>query len=143
MNKSLSILIVDDDPGIHRLLKYDLESMFETIYSAGNVARGIDIAKGKHPDLILLDISLPDEDGFKLGRELQSDEVTRDIPIIYLTGKDSFTSIATGMDLGGVDYITKPYNKVELLARIRSALRISKRIEELKSNPQQDNPQEK
>ena len=94
-----------------------------TVMSEMDGERGIERALAEEPDLILLDVGLPDLDGFEVCRQLKEQPQTRDIPIIVLTGTTDTDSKVRGLDLGTVDYVTKPFDQVELCARVRAALR--------------------
>jgi len=118
------ILFVDDDPDIVRLVKETLlDEGFEFV-SAEDGEGGIKEAQTSHPDLIILDMQLPDIDGFEICRRLKADEGCKHIPIIMLTGKFKETSDKVeGLVDGADDYVLKPFETQELLARIRAVLR--------------------
>ncbi len=120
MRNSHNILIVDDDPRICRLLQRYLEQEGYRIYTASNGKEmRLRLAEVK-VNLVLLDIRLPDEDGFTLVKELR---VLPNVAIIMVTGKDDPLDKVVGLELGADDYVTKPFNDRELLARVRSVLR--------------------
>ena len=120
MRNSHNILIVDDDPRICRLLQRYLEQEGYRIYTASNAREmRLRLAEVK-VNLVLLDILLPDEDGFVLLKELR---VLPNVAIIMVTGKDDPFDKIVGLELGADDYVTKPFNDRELLARVRSVLR--------------------
>ncbi len=115
----MKILIVDDEPAIVDLIKLNLElEGFETITSS-NGLEAIKTANSQKPDLILLDIMMPGMTGFEACKTLQS----LNIPIILLTAKDSIQDKLKGLELGADDYITKPFDSRELIARIKTVLR--------------------
>ncbi len=117
------ILIIDDLRENIFMLKNRLEKEnYETI-SADNGQEGIEKAKKHLPDLILLDIMMPGKNGFQVCKELLEDETTKDIPIIMVTAKVSADDIKTGLETGAFDYIKKPFNNIELLARVKTALK--------------------
>ncbi len=91
---------------------------------------GLERAIADAPDLILLDIGLPKVDGFEVCRQLKEHRATRNIPIIFLTGETDTESKVRGLDLGAVDYVTKPFDEIELRARVRAALR-TKRLQDM------------
>lgn len=93
----------------------------------------MDIARNGSVDLILLDILMPGEDGFELCRKLKTDESTKEIPVIFITGKGDDESIVRGFELGAVDYIPKPFNRYELLSRVQTHLKLIARTGELNS----------
>lgn len=125
------ILIVDDDPLNVKLLKAKLsEKTFVTI-EAFNGLECLSKAKSEHPDLILLDLMMPGLDGFQVTRRLKKDPITQNIPIIHVTALDSVEDKVMGMDAGADEFLSKPINTVELLARIRSLLQLKKYKEQL------------
>lgn len=116
------ILILDDEPQIRRLLQIILESNDYRVYHATNGKEGLLMAAHHSPDLIILDIGLPDQSGHQVLKELRS-WFTK--PIIILSVMDNESDIVTALDNGASDYLTKPFRTGELLARIRSAIRRS------------------
>lgn len=126
----MKVLIVDDSPDAlaiakARLLKEDLE-----VICADDGQAGLEAATAQKPDLILLDINMPDMSGFDLCRLLKADTELCMIPIIFLTGSDSTEDRVKGLDIGAVDYVTKPFDAFELRARVRAALR-TKHLQDL------------
>ncbi len=117
---STKILIVDDDALLRRSLKYRLGREGYLITTAESVEEALLYARRDKPDLVLLDIGLPDADGLDVARTLQRE---MDVPIIFLTGRGQETDVVVGLELGAEDYITKPFGMRELLARIRVVLR--------------------
>ncbi len=129
--KSLSdtrvkILIVDDDKDVVTPLKMSLEADNYSVIEAYAGCGAIEKAHGEIPDLIILDIILPDMDGYEVCNRLREDPLTELIPIIMLTGKDDISNKIEGLERGADDYITKPFNLSELKARIRTVLRRSR-----------------
>lgn len=118
-NKNL-ILIVDDMKENLRLLGNLLQREGYSVAVSDSGKKAISGAILAIPDLILLDIGLPDLDGYEVCRELKKHKETFDIPVIFLTGKNDFDDILNGFKAGGVDYITKPFNQHELLARVKT-----------------------
>jgi DNA-binding response OmpR family regulator len=116
------ILIIEDNADTRRFLEAMLSKEFE-IVSAENGVIGIDYARNKAPDLIILDIMLPILSGYDACSLLKKDEKTKRIPIIFLSAKNSVTDITQGLTTGADDYIPKPFDFKELLARIRARLR--------------------
>ncbi len=117
------VLIVDDSVDIHRLLKIRLRDQNLDILTASTGAEGLRITREVKPDLILLDIDLPDCSGFDVLAELKNDPLTHDLPVIFVSGSVASGDKVRGFDLGAVDYVTKPFDMAELRARVRSALR--------------------
>jgi len=124
------VLVIDDSEPIHKLIEARLRPEGLEVSSEFDGERGVERAIAEQPDLILLDIDLPDVDGFEVCRQLKDHPDTRDIPVIFLTGTTSTDSKVKGLDLGAVDYVTKPFDQVELRARVRAALR-TKRLQDL------------
>ena len=118
------ILIIEDNPDTRRFLEAMLGKEFEII-TAENAVIGIDYARNKSPDLILLDIMLPILSGYDACSLLKKDEKTKRIPVIFLSAKNSIPDITQGLTTGADDYIPKPFDYKELLARIKTRLRKS------------------
>jgi CheY-like chemotaxis protein len=137
-SKEHTILIVDDVITNLDLLKGLLADSYN-VKVANNGATALKIARmSLKPDLILLDIMMPEMDGFQVCRELKSDPSTSDIPIIFLTAKTETEDIVAGFETGGVDYVTKPFNPPELLARVSTQILIKKQRDLiLKKNQEQ------
>jgi two-component system response regulator RegX3 len=114
------ILLVDDDALIRRSVKYRLEREGYSVLTAEDGQQALTLARADPPDLILLDIGLPDHNGLDLARTLRHELAT---PIIFLTARNQETDIVVGLELGAEDYITKPFGMRELLARVRVVLR--------------------
>ncbi len=121
MNKA-EILIIDDEAQIRKLLEITLQSNFYTVKQAENAKNGIITAENHPPDMIILDLGLPDEDGQSVLQKLREWYTN---PILILSVKNNETDIITALDNGANDYLVKPFRTGELLARIRSALRNS------------------
>jgi len=120
---SPKILIVDDEKNIVEAIRYNLEQAgFRTI-TAADGQRAIELAQRDVPDLITLDVMLPELDGWEVCRLLRRDARTRRIPIIMLTVKDDETDKIVGLELGADDYLTKPFSPKELVARIKAIFR--------------------
>jgi len=116
------ILLVDDSVQNLRLLGNMLREKNYQIALAQNGREGLQLAHKIRPDLILLDIMMPELDGYEVCEKLKKEEATQDIPVIFLTAKTSNDDIIKGFRTGGVDYITKPFNKEELFMRIKTHL---------------------
>ncbi|MBI2580758.1 response regulator [Candidatus Woesearchaeota archaeon] len=112
------ILVVDDEPNILKLVSFILASKGYAVIEASGGAEGITKAKAEKPDLIILDVMMPKMDGFEAAKKLKSDPATRDIPILMLSSKAQFEDKMKGIDSGAMDYITKPFEKDELLQKI-------------------------
>jgi len=118
------ILIIEDNPDTRRFLEAMLTKEFEVIV-AENAVIGIDYARNKQPDLILLDIMLPILSGYDACSLLKKDEKTKRIPVIFLSAKNSVPDITHGLTSGADDYLPKPFDYKELLARVKVRLRKS------------------
>jgi signal transduction histidine kinase/DNA-binding response OmpR family regulator len=116
------ILAVDDTPSNLQVLFVGLEKAGFKVLVAQNAVNALQIAESQVPDLILLDILMPGLDGFETCRQLKANPTTRKIPVIFLTALSETTNKVRGLELGGVDYVTKPIDRDELLARIRTHL---------------------
>ncbi|GAB7038525.1 MULTISPECIES: response regulator transcription factor [Catenuloplanes] len=116
-----SLLVVDDEPTVRELLAATLRFAGFSVSSAATAAEALDAARREPPDLVLLDVMLPDLDGFEVVRRLR-DGGTR-VPVLFLTARDAPADKVHGLTLGGDDYVTKPFDLQELLARIRAVLR--------------------
>jgi len=105
------------------LLQHRLEKEKYNIITANDGETGIELAKKELPDLILLDIMMPGKNGLQVCQELCENESTKNIPIILVTAKVAADDIRIGLEVGAFDYIKKPFNKIELLARVKTALK--------------------
>ena len=119
-----TILIVDDSPVSLSVAGVLLEGNGYRIAVAQNGAEGVQRAQQVLPDLILLDVMMPDIDGFEVCRRLKAGEATSDIPVIFMTAQDSVEDKVKGFKSGGADYITKPLQGDEVLARIATQLEL-------------------
>jgi two-component system cell cycle response regulator len=133
-----TVLVVDDSPDVHRLLKARLRHEELELLVAMSGKEGLAAAKERHPAIVLLDLDMPDVDGFEVLRHLKNDPDTLHIPVIVLSGLQSAQDKVTAFDLGAVDYITKPFNLTELRVRVRSALRMHRLVEMLSQRAQID-----
>ena len=119
------LLIVEDEEPIRELIKLTLQSAgFHALYEAADGEAALSLAKSVKPDLILLDLMLPGIDGLDVCRKLKADDELRRIPIVMLTAKSSETDIVLGLEMGANDYVTKPFSRSVLVARVRSQLRV-------------------
>jgi DNA-binding response OmpR family regulator len=119
------ILVIDDLPENVFMLQDRLENEGYEVLTAYNGKSGIEKAQVEVPDLILLDVMMPDINGFEVCKTLVNDSSTAEIPIILVTAKTDAEDIKEGLDAGANDYIKKPINKIELLARVKSELKLS------------------
>ncbi|WP_457622664.1 response regulator [Persephonella sp.] len=121
------IYVVEDDEDINELLVYNLKKEGFNVRSFLNSKEAYRNIKSDYPDLIVLDIMLPDMDGLEFCKLLKSDKDTEEIPIIMLTAKSTEIDKIVGLELGADDYVTKPFSIRELIARIKAVLKRSKR----------------
>lgn len=118
-----AILLVDDSIPLHRLVAHQLEADQVKLHSAYDGESALTLAASHRPELILMDVDLPRLDGFEACRRLQANPATAGIPIIFLSADSIDANKIRGLELGAVDYITKPFKPEELRARVRAALR--------------------
>lgn len=137
LNAGFTILIADDVESNIMVLDDILKAKNYRVYKAETGRQAVEAARRYKPDLILLDVIMPEPDGFDVCRILKSDVETRDIPIIFLTGRDHSKDIVKGFQLGAVDYITKPFRKEELLARVTTHLDLKRSKDIIKSQNEQ------
>lgn len=119
---SLRVLVIDDEAPIRLLCRVNLEAEKMEVLEAADGPTGLDLARGETPDVILLDVMMPGLDGWRVAERLIEDPETREIPIIFLTARAEFRDRARGLDIGGIDYVTKPFNPVELADLVRDLL---------------------
>lgn len=122
LNKT-KILIVEDDTDIAELVEYNLEKEGYQALKTDNGRKALEIIKSQLPQLIILDLMLPEVDGFEICKTVKHDEKTRHIPIIMLTAKGEETDVIVGLRLGADDYVTKPFSPKVLMARVKAVLR--------------------
>jgi two-component system phosphate regulon response regulator PhoB len=116
------ILVVDDEPGVVELVQYNLNQAGYDVETAVNGTEAVEKARSLTPDLILLDVMLPEMDGFEVCKVLRANGNTATIPIIMLTAKASEIDRIVGLELGADDYVTKPFSPRELLLRVKKRL---------------------
>jgi DNA-binding response OmpR family regulator len=115
-------LVIDDEAPIRLLCRVNLEAEGMKVFEAPDGQTGLEVAVAEKPDAILLDVMMPGLDGWAVAERLLEDERTRDIPIIFLTARADLRDRARGMDLGGLEYITKPFNPVDLASLVREVI---------------------
>lgn len=125
MNK---ILVVDDDIAINELIKINLEMHSYKVSQAFNGTEGFALAKQNLPDLIILDVMMPEVDGYTVAQRIRQNENTKDIPIIMLTALSQLHDKVKGFDIGVDDYLVKPFEIEELFVRVRALLKRSNKI---------------
>jgi DNA-binding response OmpR family regulator len=125
----MKTLIIDDEAPIRLLCRVNLEAEGIEVLEAPDGVTGLELARSEKPDAILLDVMMPGLDGWNVAERLLSDEGTSAIPIIFLTARADLRDRVRGMDAGGLDYITKPFNPVELAALVEEVVRAVERGE--------------
>lgn len=117
------VLIAEDEADIRQLISFNLErESYETLL-AGDGKEAVLMAYSKIPDLIILDLMLPEMDGFSVFKELRLDSRTKDIPVIMLTAKAQLDDVIAGLEMGADDYLTKPFSPKELVLRVKALLK--------------------
>jgi two-component system, OmpR family, alkaline phosphatase synthesis response regulator PhoP len=116
------VLVIDDEAPIRLLCRVNLEAEGMQVSEAADGPSGLEKARSERPDVILLDVMMPGLDGWRVAEQLIDDPGTRGIPIVFLTARAEFRDRAKGLDIGGVDYITKPFNPLELAPLVRDLL---------------------
>ena len=125
--ENVKVLIVDDEPNIRDLLSTSLRFAGFSVHAVGNGADAVNAAEKGAPDIILLDVMLPDMNGFSVTKKLRSMGINA--PVLFLTARDETADKVTGLTVGGDDYMTKPFSLDEIVARINAILRRTKQAE--------------
>ena len=122
MSKKYSVLVVDDEEHILNILAYNLRLDGLEVYLAEDGPKGLEIAREKKPDVIILDWMMPEMDGLEVLSELEKDEETKDIPVIMLTAKKMMLDVGQALYQGAADYILKPFEPEELVEIVRGKI---------------------
>jgi two-component system alkaline phosphatase synthesis response regulator PhoP len=117
------VLVIDDEAPIRLLCRVNLEAEQMTVLEAADGETGLELARSERPDVVLLDVMMPGRNGWEIAEELLADDATSEIPIVFLTARAEVKDRAKGIDLGGVDYVTKPFNPVELAPLVQDLVR--------------------
>jgi DNA-binding response OmpR family regulator len=117
-----TVLVVDDDPVILKLLEVNFEMEGFTVVRAADGAEGLERARAVLPDIVILDVMMPRMTGYEVAKALREDERTADIPIIFVTARAQSSDVERGMELGVDDYVTKPFDPLDLIARVNVLL---------------------
>ena len=128
------VLIVDDNPLNLQVLGNTLRKNGYKLAAAKSGPEALDFLQKKLPDLILLDIMMPEMDGYEVCKKLKEDENTKKIPVIFLTARTDTDSIVRGFEAGGVDYVVKPFNPAELLARVKTQIKLKQAFDEIRTS---------
>ena len=126
-NEPIKVLVVDDEPNIRDLLTTSLRFNGYSVYAVGNGNDAVLAAEKGKPDIILLDVMLPDQSGFAVTKKLRAMGI--DVPVLFLTARDETEDKVTGLTVGGDDYMTKPFSLDEIMARISAILRRTQKVE--------------
>jgi DNA-binding response OmpR family regulator len=121
-SESIRVLVIDDEAPIRLLCRVNLEAEGMNVLEAADGPSGLEKARAEAPDVVLLDVMMPGLDGWRVAEELLDDPRTASIPIVFLTARAELRDRARGIDLGGIDYVTKPFNPVELAPLVRNLL---------------------
>lgn len=123
MNETAAtVLVADDEPDVRELIAYRLRRSGYDVIEAMDGQEAFELATTRVPSLAVLDVMMPKLDGYELTRRLRADDATRDIPIILLTARAQEADVARGFEAGADDYLRKPFNPDELVARVRAVL---------------------
>ena len=123
------VLVIDDEASIRLLCRINLEADGMDVLEAADGLGGLELAREQRPDLVLLDVRMPRLDGWQVAEQLLGDERTSEIPIVFLTARVEVRDGARGLDIGGVDFLTKPFNPLELASRVRDLIERGERDE--------------
>ena len=117
------VLVIDDEAPIRLLCRVNLEAEGMEVLEAPDGPKGLEQARAAEPDVILLAVMMPGLDGWQVAEQLLEDDRTSSIPIVFLTARAEFRDRARGLDLGGIDYVTKPFNPLELAPLVEDMLK--------------------
>ncbi len=134
------ILVVDDEPVLVETIAYNLEQAGYEVTTVADGVSALEAAKREIPDLIILDIMLPEMDGVEVCRRLRRESTTATMPIMVLTAKGEEIDKVVGLEVGADDYVTKPFGRRELLARVKALLRRAEYVPSGEKRPVQDAP---
>lgn len=121
------ILLIEDEKEIQELVSYNLTREGYDVKVAGDGKKGLEMVYAEHPDLVLLDVMLPELDGYEVCKAIRSNNESTNLPIIMLSARDEVADKVIGLELGADDYVTKPFSPRELLARVKARFREGKR----------------
>jgi DNA-binding response OmpR family regulator len=130
-----TVLVVDDDPVILKLLEVNFEMEGFQVVRAADGAEGLERAREVRPDIVVLDVMMPRMTGYEVAKALREDVGTAHIPIIFVTARAQSSDVERGMELGVDDYVTKPFDPLELIARVNTLLARSQGSTESESEP--------
>ena len=119
VHEQTRVLVIDDEAPIRLLCRVNLEAEGMEVLEAGDGQSGLEAAQRELPDVVLLDVMMPGLDGWRVAEQLLDSDATASIPIVFLTARAELRDRVRGIDLGGVEYLTKPFNPVELAPLVR------------------------
>lgn len=119
VHEQTRVLVIDDEAPIRLLCRVNLEAEGMEVLEAGDGQTGLEAAQRELPDVVLLDVMMPGLDGWRVAEQLLDSDTTASIPIVFLTARAELRDRVRGIDLGGVEYLTKPFNPVELAPLVR------------------------
>jgi len=122
---SKRVLAIEDEEDILEVIEYNLDREGYDVTTSRNGEDGLELVRKDHPDIVLLDLMLPDLDGLEVCRKIRSDQEIKQIPVIMVTAKDTESEVVLGLGVGADDYITRPFKPKELVARVKAVLRRS------------------
>ncbi len=122
MSDKKKILVVDDEPNILKLVSFILTNNGYEAVEASSGPECLEKVRKEKPDMIVLDVMMPKMDGFEVAKKIKSNTATKDIPILMLSSKAQFEDKMKGIDSGAMDYVTKPFDKQELLEKVRECI---------------------
>ena len=126
MASEVTVLVVDDDPVIMRLLEVNFEMEGYTVLTAVDGEQALERVRAEAPDLVVCDIMMPKVNGLEVVERLRADEATKGVPVILLSAKAQASEVQKGLDAGADDYITKPFDPLELIERVQALLQTSR-----------------
>lgn len=124
MSDKKTILIIEDEPDIIKMASFRLRQAGCNVFTACEGREALEVVRKRRPDLIILDIMMPGIDGIEVKKKLNDDKLAASIPVIFLTARDMMADKVAGLKLGAADYITKPFEIDELLARVNFVLKL-------------------
>src|SRR5439155_2330242 len=118
----VTVLVVDDDPVIVRLLQVNFEMEGYTVLTAADGVEAVEQARTHRPDVMVCDIMMPRMNGLEVVEQLRADQTTADVPVILLSAKAQTSEIQRGIEVGAADYVTKPFDPLELIERVQQVV---------------------
>lgn len=116
------VLVVDDEPALQHLLRFNFQAEGQEVVTAGTGNEALEIAWSNPPDLVIVDVTLPDIDGYAVTRALKGDSRTAKIPVVLISGRAGEADVRAGMEAGASEYFTKPFDQMKLVEKVRALL---------------------